>query len=177
MTQSRYSVLVSLCLLLLLTAGFFLTSSAIFRKLHNSVDAAIATSTATAVIQATPTHSVQPTPKGHRPSHAAPTSTPRPAAGQVVANISASMSNPLTTIPSDTSQVFCVSELPSVPSGTTMVYHFQKLSTPGDYYTQPVTASGGVKFAYIYGPLQPGQWRCLVEVGTNVVGSVQFTIK
>jgi hypothetical protein len=176
MTQSRYSVLVSLCLLLLLTAGFFLASRAIFAKLHSSVDAAIATSTATAVIQATPTLSVQPTPKGHHTTHAAPTNTPQPAAGQVVANISASMSNPLTTIPSDTNQVFCVSDLPSVPSGTTMVYHFQKLSTPGDYYTQPVTASGGVKFAYIYGPLQPGQWRCLVEVGTNVVGSVQFTI-
>jgi hypothetical protein len=131
----------------------------------------------TAVPPATPTlPAVATTVTGRSHPSPVPTSTEAPQAGQVVTNISPTMSNPMTKIASDTNQVFCVANLPSVPSGTSLLFRFQKLSSNSDYFSQSVTANGGTKFAWIYGPLQPGQWRCLVEAAGKLAGSAAFTI-
>ncbi|MDB5075756.1 MAG: hypothetical protein JWO42_1935 [Chloroflexi bacterium] len=178
MTQTKYSVLVSVFLLLLLTAGFFLAARVLLNKLHSSVATAVATPSATAFIQPTATFTAAPTAKGssQHPPTAEPTKTPAPQTAQVVTNISGTMTNPMSSIPSDTNQVFCLAKLPGVPIGTPIRFRFQKLSAPDDYYHQDEQADGGTKLAWIYGPLQPGQWRCLVEANQKPVGTAAFTI-
>jgi hypothetical protein len=98
-------------------------------------------------------------------------------AGQVVMNISPTMANAMTTIPSAANQVFCLASLPGVPSGTALLFRYQRLSANSDYFTTPARANGGTQFAWIYGPLQPGQWRCLVEAAGKLAGSAAFTIR
>jgi DNA-binding beta-propeller fold protein YncE len=98
-------------------------------------------------------------------------------APRVVVGLTGDMSHPLTILPSHINRLFCVADVPGVPRGTILNFHFQRLpAVNSDYYTQPKIAHGGVTSAFIYGPLQPGKWRCLVDAAGKPVGSAAFTI-
>ena len=183
MTQSRYSVLVGIFLLVALTGGFFLAGRVVFSKIHTSIEAAIATSTTTPMPPATPTPAhARPTPvHGQHPtSNTPPTSTPGSSSYQVIMSTAPSMSNPMTTIPSDTSQFFCVVNMPAAPANAPLLFKFQKLSVAEDYFDHPAfvdSYAGPLKFSFIYGPLQPGQWRCEVELSGQLIGTAPFTVQ
>lgn len=180
MTQNRYSVLVGILLLGLLTGGFFLASRVLINKVDNKIAAANATSTATAVPPATPTalptsatsHPVQPA--------AQPTNTPGTGTAQVVMSTSLNMAAPMTVMQSNANQFFCMVNLPTAPPTAPLLFKFQQVSASEDYYDHPTTVesySSPVKFSYIYGPLQPGKWRCLVLLNNQLIGTAPFTVQ
>jgi hypothetical protein len=182
MTQNKFGVLLSMCLLLALTGAFFVAARTVLNRVHSSVASAVATSTTTALLMPTatagaPAVATSRTAGSGAATETAPTETPTPR-GQIVMSISPNPNIPMASIPSDTAQVYCIATLPQVATGTPLVFHFQMVSTPGDYFTQPFTALGGTgaNYSYIYGPLQRGKWRCVVNAGGKPVGTALFTI-
>jgi len=180
MTQNRYSVLVGLFLLLVLTGSFFLAGRVVLDRVHNSIAAANATSTPTAVPPATVTP--LPTSATRVPSHPStpPTSTPAPGSAQVVMSTSLNISQAMTVLPSNANQFYCMVNLPTAPASAPLEFKFQQLSQSGDYYDHPTLAgsySSPLKFSYIYGPLQPGKWRCLVTLNGALAGTAPFTVQ
>ena len=178
MEQSKISTLTSLCLLLVLTAAFFVAARTLLDKVHSSVASANATSTA--VVFVSPTATAAPTlasgtGQAGEPTRAVPTDTPASTAN-VFVNISAGDTAPMASIPSQTQQVFCHADLATLASGSQVVFHFQKVGTPGDYYQQPEIPTTTSPYAFIYGPLQAGQWRCVVDANGQVAGTAQFAI-
>jgi hypothetical protein len=180
MTQNRYSVLVGLFLLLVLTGSFFLAGRVVLDRVHNSIAAANATSTPTAVPPATVTP--LPTSATRIPSHQStpPTSTPAPGSSRVVMSTSLDITKPMTVLPSSANQFYCMVNLPNAAPSAPLEFKFQQLSQSGDYYDHPTLAgsySAPLKFSYIYGPLQPGKWRCLVTLNGTLAGAAPFTVQ
>jgi hypothetical protein len=184
MTQNRYGVLLSLLLLGLLTAGFFVAAKTAVDKLDSSVASANATATATpmtlnattSVPSGSPRATATATPSL---SDVSPTATPLPQSGNVVINNSGGdTTHSMTSLPSSTSQVWCHIVAPGVAAGTAIKFRFQRIGTPGDYWVQPESVASSGNGSYILGPLQTGQWRCLVEITSSakLVGSTSFTI-
>ncbi|HWE61280.1 MAG TPA: hypothetical protein VHB98_06180, partial [Chloroflexota bacterium] len=132
MNQSRYGVLVSLCLLLLLTGGFFVAALFAVRAVKSSVDKAIATATVVVLppspspVPPSPTpHGYKGTKKAHHPiSGAAPTATPANSA-QIAISTSDTLAGATTTFPESTSRYWCVANLPAVPAGTGIVWKWE----------------------------------------------------
>lgn len=181
MTQSRYSVLVSLCLLLLLTVGFFEASRVVFNRLHSSIAAAVATATVV-VLPPTPTRPpARATPKGgHTHVQAQATSTPTSGSPQAAVATTLSLGAASSVIASNSPQVYCMVNLPNVAPSAPLRIQFQKLPSAEDYFHHDGTADSyntALKFAYIYGPLTPGQWQCQIFVSGSVVAKAPFTVK
>jgi hypothetical protein len=182
MNQSRYGTLLSLVLLLCLTAGFFLAARLAIQKVNNSVAKAIATPTVV-VLPPTPTPRVQPTKvvtKKKPVVHVAPTATPSPASqGQIVVSTSSSMAGATTTFPASTSQYWCVANLPTTPLGTGIVWkwlHVIGNTTEEIWTSTPYTYNSVVRYGYIDGPFAPGRYRCEVIAGGTVMGAADFTV-
>lgn len=180
MTQNRYSVLVGLFLLIVLTLGFFAAGRVVLDKVHNSIAAANATSTPTALPANTATP--LPTSATHVPAHqeAPPTSTPAPGSSQVVMSTSLNISQPMTVLPSSANQFYCMVNLPTAAASEPLEFKFQQIGQSGNYYDHPTLAgsySSPLKFSYIYGPLQPGKWRCLVMLNNQLAGTAPFTVQ
>ena len=180
MTQNRYSVLVGLFLLLVLTGSFFLAGRVVLDKVHKSIAAANATSTPTAA----PPDTVTPLPTSatSRPAHAStpPTGTPTLGSAQVVMSTSLNISQPMTVLSSNASQFYCMVNLPAAASSAPLEFKFQQIAQSGNYYDHPTLAgsySSPLKFSYIYGPLQPGKWRCLVLLNNQLLGTAPFTVQ
>jgi hypothetical protein len=176
--------MLSLILLGLLTAGFFVAAKTAVDKLDSSVASANATTTATPMMLVTATTSpsggVQASPSATPSlSEAVPSATPLPQSGNVVINnSSADLTHSKASLPSSTSQVWCHIVAPGLTAGTAIKFRFQRIGTPGDYWVQPESAASTGNGSYILGPLQTGQWRCLVEISATakLVGSTSFSI-
>jgi hypothetical protein len=185
MTQSRYGVLLSTILLGLLTAAFFFAARAAVNQLKSTVAKANPTATATPLIlvAAAPSATggnapVRPT-ATHVQSAVPPTDTPSPQSANVIVNSSETDAvHTMTSLPSSTYQVWCHVIVPGVTTGTPIKFRFQRVGTPGDYWVQPESVVSSGNESYILGPLQTGQWRCLVEVEPSgkLVGSTSFAI-
>jgi hypothetical protein len=185
MTQNRYGVLLSTLLLALLTAAFIFAARVAVNQFKSSVASANPTATATPMVLVTST----PVASAGSPHASAtatqarqgatPTDTPFPQSGNVVVNSSGSdASHSMTSLPSGTSQVWCHVVVPRASAATNIRFRFQRVGTPGDYYDYPESVVAAGNESYIAGPLQAGQWRCLVEVQPSgtLVGSTSFSI-
>ncbi len=185
MTQNRYGVLLSVILLGLLTAGFFVAARAAVNKLNTSVASANPTTTSTPMVlvaATSTTSSGRPNVKASAtPAHsgASPTVTALPQSANVVINSSSTdTTHSKTSLPSSTYQVWCHVLVPGVAAGTPIKFRFQRVGTPGDYWVQPESVVSSGNESYILGPLQTGQWRCLVEIAPSgkLIGSTSFAI-
>jgi hypothetical protein len=183
MNQSRYGVFVSLCLLLLLTAGFFFAARYAVMQVNNSVAKAVATAT---VVVLPPTNTpvpATPTPHGykkphHHPQGAAPTATPV-GNNQIVVSTSSNLSDATASFPSSTSRYWCVANLPGVPISTSIVWKWEQVtgnSTQAIWTSPPYTYSNPVRYGYIDGPFQSGNYRCTVIANSSVIGAADFTV-
>jgi hypothetical protein len=182
MSQNRAGTVLNLIVLVLLTAGFFAGARTAFQKLHKSVSSAAATATPFVLFQPTPSPARTagtPGQTSSAPTKATallPTSTPLAQSAKVSINTSASSTNSLSSLPSATSQIWCIATLPNVTVGTPIMFRFQRLATPGDYFHYPEPATGTTQSAYLEGPLERGQWRCVVEVNGKLAGVAPFTV-
>jgi hypothetical protein len=184
MNQSRYGTLLSLLLLLCLTAGFFLAARLAIHAVNNSVSKAIATPTVV-VLPPTPTPAVQATKvtaktkKTVVPLSPTATPTPNPQQGQIVVSTTSSMAGATTTFPVSTAQYWCVANLPSTPLGTGIVWkwlHVIGNTTEEIWTSTPYTYNSVLRYGYIDGPFAPGQYRCEVLAGGTVMGAADFTV-
>ena len=182
MNQSRYGVLVSLCLLLLLAGGFFAAAKFTLQAVNTRVQQAIATSTPIIVVP-TPTSSVRvsPTPRVKHPS-SKPTAaiSPTPAAGnQIVISTSTDLSNATTSFPAGTGRYYCLANLPNVPLSAPITWEWQSVQGnntsdifPPITFTYPVP----LRYGYADGPYQAGHYRCIVKANDKFIGSADFTV-
>jgi hypothetical protein len=185
MNQNRYGVFVSLCLLLLLTAGFFVAARYAVKAVNGSVERAIATAT---VVVLPPTNTpvpASPTPHGYKPkphhivSGPAPTATPI-ANNQVVISTSSQLAGATTSFPEGTSRYWCVANLPAIPLGAGIVWKWEQVNgntTQAIWTSQPFTYSSSVRYGYIDGPFQTGHYRCTVIANAQIIGAADFTVK
>ena len=185
MTQNRYGVLLSTLLLVLLTAAFIFAARVAINQFKTSVASANPTATATPLMLVTPT----PVTSGSS-AHAGATATlarqgatatdtPLPQSGNVVVNnLGSDSTHSMASLPSSTSQVWCHVVVHSAASVSSITFRFQRVGTPGDYYDYPESVVSGGNESYIAGPLQTGQWRCLIEAepSKTLVGSTSFSI-
>ena len=183
MNQSRYGVLVSICLLLLLAGGFFVAAKVALQAVNTSVQKAIATSTPVIVVP-TPTSSVRvtATPKVKHPlSKPTAAVSPTPEAGnQIVISSSTDLSNATTTFPAGTGRYYCLANLPNVPLSAPITWEWQHVQGNGTSdlfapltFTYPTT----LRYGYADGPYQAGRYRCIVKANDKFIGSADFTVK
>jgi len=183
MNQSRYGVLVSLCLLLLLAGGFFAAAKFTLQAVNTRVQQAIATSTPIIVVP-TPTSSVRvsPTPRVKHPSSKPTTAvSPTPAAGnQIVISTSTDLSNATTSFPAGTGRYYCLANLPDVPLSAPITWEWQHVQGNGTSdlfapltFIYPTT----LRYGYADGPYEAGHYRCIVRVKATFIGSADFTIR
>lgn len=182
MNQSRYGTLISLLLLLLLTAGFFLAARYAIKAVNGSVQNAMATATVI-VLPPTPTVPVKPTVDTHkvkRPAVATATPTPNQQ-GQIVVSTTSSASGATSTFPTSTSKFWCVANLPTIPLGTGIVWkwlHVLSGNNTEEIWTSiPYTYNSVVRYGYINGPFAAGSYRCEVIAGNQVIGAADFSVK
>ncbi|MGH2346090.1 MAG: hypothetical protein ACRDG4_12750, partial [Chloroflexota bacterium] len=77
----------------------------------------------------------------------------------------------------DASRIFCKANAPHVPKGTVLTIRFQQLPSNSDYYTHPIAVGAAPLYAYVYGPLAEGQWRCKVDMPGGTLGSAYFRVQ
>ena len=181
MTQNRYSVLVGLFLLVLLTGGFFLASRVLIDKVDNKIAAANATSTPTVAPPATPTLAATTVSStGHTHVAAPPTSTPAPSAVTVYIAATNNVSAAADTFPSNTGVYYCMVNLPNIPLSTPITFNWQSLPNGTGVFNYSEAYPTTLKYTYVDGPFSPGQYRCSVSVPVNGVmhtlGSNTFTV-
>jgi hypothetical protein len=111
--------------------------------------------------------------------HPIGTPIPMPPSGsaRIVVGTSPDMKHLAVSFPPDVSQVFCGASLPHVPKRTVLRFRFQRFPYKADYFTQTVPTGVTPRYAYIYGPLQPGPWRCRVDIAGVSVGSADFSVQ
>ncbi len=185
MTQNRFGVLLSTLLLGLLTAAFFFAAREAVNQLKSTVASANPTATATPLVlvgaSATPAGGsalARPTATPVQQA-AAPTDTPVvQGAGVIVNGSGGDYTHANTSLPSATSQVWCHIMVPTSVTASRVTFRFQRVGSPGDYYDYPESVVSQGNEAYIAGPLQSGQWRCLVqaEPSGKLIGSTSFAI-
>jgi len=181
MTQNRYSVLVGLFLLLLLTGGFFVASRVLINKVDNKIAAANATSTPTVAPPATPTLAPTSVSAAGRTHPAArPTSTPVPSAVTVYIAATNNISAAADTLPANTGVFYCMVNLPNIPLSTQITFKWQSLPNGTGIYTFSGSYPTAYKYSYVDGPFSPGQDRCVISALVNGVeqtlGSKTFTV-
>lgn len=184
MNQSRYNLLVSLALLLLLTVGFFFAARFASGALKSSLGRAIATSTPTAVVPPTPTRSAAtPTPrvKHHHATTTTPAAPPTatPQSNTLVVSSTPNASDAQTAFPASTDKFWCVTNFNHVPSNAQLVYEFQRLlsNSVAPVFTSQAYPYPSVTAAYMYGPQPTGQYRCQVLVNGQLAATANFTVK
>lgn len=184
MNQSRYGVFVSLCLLLLLTLGFFFAARYALSAVNSSVAKAIATPT---VVVLPPTNTplpATPTPRGSKKVHhpgAGAVATATPVNNyQIVISSSNNLSDATTTFPTSTSRYWCVANLPTIPLGAGIIWKWEQITgntTQAIWTSQPFTYGSAVRYGYIDGPFQSGKYRCTVIANNQVLGAADFTVR
>lgn len=181
MTQNRYSVLVGLFLLVLLTGGFYLASRVLINKVDSKIAAANATSTPTVAPPATPT--VAPTSAsstGHAHTAAEPTSTPVSSAVTVYIAATNNISAAADTLPADTGTFYCMVNLPNIPLSTPITFNWQSLPNGTGVFQYSEAYPTPFKYTYVTGPFSPGQYRCQISAPVNGVmhtlGSKTFKV-
>lgn len=181
MNQSRYGVLVSLCLLLALTAGFFFAARVALKAVNGSIEKAIATAT---VVILPPSPTLPPataTPKGakHHAPRAVPTATVTNG-GRIMASTSINPSDATKTFPVSTTKFWCLANLPNEPLSAGVTWKWSQVTgnNVNVLYASPIfTYASTLRYSYFNGPVETGTYRCEVAVNGQPFGATDFTVK